>query len=337
MNTQIINKTNLSAAAQIIRRGGLVAFPTETVYGLGADAMNGEAASKIFEAKGRPSDNPLIIHISNKNQIKALVSEINDNALKLIEAFMPGPFTIILPKNPSIPDSVTAGLDTVGIRLPSNETAVKFIAECGTPIAAPSANRSGKPSPTRAKDVIADMDGRIDAVIDGGDCSVGVESTIVDASGSVPVLLRPGGITFDMLKEAVPEIVADKNILHTVSENEKPRCPGMKYRHYAPNAQVIVVEGEKDAVQSKIRELEVQYHNKITGVLTMYGNVYDKSIMLSAGTNNKEYAKRLFSALRDFDNLGVEIIFAEFCEKDGFGLAVKNRLYKAAGYNIIHV
>ena len=337
MKTTVIEINDLKTAGEIIKNGGLVAFPTETVYGLGADAMNGDAVKKIFEAKGRPGDNPLIVHIADKNEIPKLACEINENAKKLIEAFMPGPFTVILKKQKNIPDAVTAGLDTVGIRFPLNKTAQDFIKASGTPIAAPSANISGKPSPTRAADVMADMNGRIEAVINGADCEVGVESTIVDASGDVPMLLRPGGITLDMLREVVASTQIDKNIIHAVSIDEQPKCPGMKYRHYAPDAQVIVVEGEKEAVQSKIKELLEENKDKVTGVLTMYGNVYDEPVMISTGDDDREYAQKLFSALRDFDNLGVQIIYAEFCERDGYGLAVKNRLYKSAGYNIIHV
>ena len=337
METKLIDPEQVAEAGAIIRGGGLVAFPTETVYGLGADAMNSAAVQKIFEAKGRPADNPLIVHISDKNQIPALAREINENARRLIETFMPGPFTIILKKQKNIPDAVTAGLDTVGIRFPAESVAVRFIAAAGTPIAAPSANLSGSPSPTRAADVFSDMNGRIDAVIRGGNCEVGVESTIVDASGEVPILLRPGGVTIDQIREIVPGAELDKNILKTVGKDEKPRCPGMKYRHYAPKAQVIVVEGEQAAVQKKIRELLEENRDKITGVLTMYGNVYDRPVMICGGSENREYAKNLFSALRDFDKLGVELVFAEFCEKDGYGLAVKNRLYKAAGYQILHV
>lgn len=337
METKLIDPEQVAEAGAIIRGGGLVAFPTETVYGLGADAMNSAAVQKIFEAKGRPADNPLIVHISDKNQIPALAREINENARRLIETFMPGPFTIILKKQKNIPDAVTAGLDTVGIRFPAEPVAVRFIAAAGTPIAAPSANLSGSPSPTRAADVFSDMNGRIDAVIRGGNCEVGVESTIVDASGEVPVLLRPGGVTIDQIREIVPGAELDENILKTVGKDEKPRCPGMKYRHYAPKAQVIVVEGEQEAVQKKIRELLEENRDKITGVLTMYGNVYDRPVMICGGSENREYAKNLFSALRDFDKLGVELVFAEFCEKDGYGLAVKNRLYKAAGYQILHV
>ncbi len=336
MKTLIIETNELEKSGELIRAGELVAFPTETVYGLGADAMNETAVKKIFEAKGRPSDNPLIVHIADKNDIIRLAREVNENARRLIEAFMPGPFTVILKKQPDIPDAVTAGLDTVGIRFPENRTAKEFIKKSERFIAAPSANLSGKPSPTRASDVAADMDGRIAAIINGESCEVGVESTIVDASGDIPVLLRPGGITVDMLRDVVPETQVDKNIMHTVKDGEQPKCPGMKYRHYAPDAQVIVVEGECKAVQNKIKELLEQNSDKVTGVLTIYGNVYDKPVMIHGGENGREYAKNLFSALRDFDKLGAELVFAEFCERDGYDMAVKNRLYKAAGYNIIH-
>lgn len=337
METKILTEKELVEAGEIIRSGGLVAFPTETVYGLGASAFDADAAKKIYEAKGRPSDNPLIVHICDKSQVEDLAREITPAAKKLIDAFMPGPFTIILKKRDNIPDAVTAGLDTVGIRFPQNDIAVKFISAAGVPIAAPSANISGKPSPTRAEHVIHDMSGRINAIICGEDCNVGVESTIVDAAGGAPVILRPGGVTLDMLRAVVPEATVDANVLAAVSADEKPRCPGMKYTHYSPDAEVIVVEGERDAVQEKIKSLLKENKDKITGALTMYGSVYDDAVMLSAGGTNKDYAKNLFAALRSFDDLGVEVVFAEFCEKDGYGLAVKNRLYKSAGNKIIHV
>ena len=344
MNTEIfridpekIDKKLIDIAGGFIKDGGLTAFPTETVYGLGASALDGEAAKKIYAAKGRPSDNPLIVHICSKEQINEIAKDISDTAKKLIDAFMPGPFTVILKKQDCIPAPITAGLDTVAIRFPDNSIARALIEASGVPIAAPSANVSGKPSPTKAQHVIHDMDGKIDCIIDGGNCDVGVESTIVDASGDIPVLLRPGGITYDMLKKVVPETVIDKHILESVGENEQPKCPGMKYKHYAPNADVIVIEGEKDNVQSKIKELLDENKNTINGVLTMYGSDYDNAVMISAGDSNKEYAKNLFAALRKFDDLGVKVVYAEFCEKDGYGLAVKNRLYKSAGNKVIHV
>lgn len=339
METKLLttNDNDIKIAGKIIADGGLVAFPTETVYGLGASAFDSEAAKKIYAAKGRPSDNPLIVHICDKSQLTEIAEKITEDAQKVIDAFMPGPITIILNKKLAVPDEVTAGLNTVAIRYPSNETAQRLIKVAGVPIAAPSANLSGRPSPTKAAHVIADMTGRIDAIIDGGSCEVGVESTIVDFTGAKPTILRPGGITFDDLTSIVIDAEIDKNILKSIGENEIPKSPGMKYKHYAPNAEVTVVEGDKDAVQKKIKELLSGVKGKTAGVLAMYGADYDNAVILSAGESNREYAKNLFSALREFDNLGVEIVFAEFCEKDGYGLAVKNRLYKAAAQRVIHV
>ncbi|MBQ2664728.1 MAG: threonylcarbamoyl-AMP synthase [Clostridia bacterium] len=339
METKLLttSEKDINTAGGIIADGGLVAFPTETVYGLGASAFDIGAAKKIYAAKGRPSDNPLIVHIADKLQLSDIAAEIPNEAKIVIDKFMPGPITVILKKKPSVPDTVTAGLQTVAIRFPSNETAQRLIKAAGVPIAAPSANLSGKPSPTTAAHVIADMTGRIDAIIDGGACDVGVESTIVDFTGDKPEILRPGGVTYDDLKAVGLDIIINKNILKSIGANEVPKSPGMKYKHYAPNAEVTVVEGEKDAVQKKIKELLKGVDGKTAGVLAMYGAEYDDAVILTAGESNREYAKNLFSALREFDNLGVEIVFAEFCEKDGYGLAVKNRLYKAAAQRVIHV
>lgn len=328
---------DIEEAGRIIRDGGLVAFPTETVYGLGASAYDADAAEKIYAAKGRPSDNPLIVHICKKEQLEEIAVEIPEAARLAIDTFMPGPMTIILRKKNVIPDTVTAGLNTVAVRFPANETAQRLIEAAGVPVAAPSANLSGKPSPTKAKHVIDDMSGRIDAIIDGGGCAVGVESTIVDFTGERPVILRPGGVTYEALREAGIDAEIDKNILSSIKPDEAPKCPGMKYKHYAPNAEVTVVEGSETAVQKKINELIEENDGKVIGVLTMYGAVYDKAVMLSAGSSNKEYARNLFSALREFDELGAQIVYAEFCERDGYGLAVKNRLYKAAAQRVIHV
>ncbi len=337
LKTRIIEKNDLKTAGEIIRSGGLVAFPTETVYGLGANALDEAAVKKIFVAKGRPSDNPLIVHIGDISQIYELAEDINENARKLIDAFMPGPFTIILKKKAHIPDTVTAGLDSVGIRFPIQSTAVAFINEAGVPIAAPSANLSGKPSPTEVKHVTQDMMGRIEGIINGENCDFGVESTIVDATSPVPVLLRPGGVTYDMLCSVVSETIIDKNVMEQVKDNEKPKCPGTKYKHYSPKAQVVVIEGECENVRAKIKELLEENSDKTSGVLTMFNSAYDRAVVINGGENNRDYAKNLFSALRSFDDLGVEIVFAEFKFLDGYGLAVKNRLYKAAGYNIIYV
>ena len=252
-------------------------------------------------------------------------------AKKLIDAFMPGPFTIILKKKQYIPDEVTAGLETVGIRFPENETAAALIRAAGVPIAAPSANLSGKPSPTKAEHVIEDMTGRADAIINGGRCGVGVESTIVDASGEIPIILRPGGTTLEEIRSVIPQTRMGEHIMDAVAETDKPKCPGMKYKHYSPNAEVVVVEGEQTAVQTEIKRLINENYDKIIGVLTMYDSAYDDAVLLSAGRDNKEYAKNLFAALREFDALGADIIFAEFRETGGYGPAVQNRLYRAAG------
>ncbi len=339
METKILktDENSINTAGKIISDGGLVAFPTETVYGLGADAYNAEAIRKIYEAKGRPDDNPLIVHISDLSEINKLARDINDNAAALIHAFMPGPFTVIVKKSDAVPYAVTAGRETVGIRFPENETAQRFIAAAGVPVAAPSANLSGKPSPTKAVHVIDDMMGRIDAIIDGGASSVGVESTIVDASGEVPVLLRPGGISYEEICEVVPETVIDANILKSLEDGELPLCPGMKYKHYSPNADVTVVEGDMNAVKKKITELLDENSDKVCGVLTMSENAYDCEVILCGGITNKEFAQNLFSHLREFDRLGVEVVFAEFESRDGYGLAIKNRLYKSAGHKIIFV
>lgn len=339
METLILgtDERSIEKAGKIIAGGGLVAFPTETVYGLGASAFREDSVKKIYEAKGRPSDNPLIVHIADVTDIDRLTAECSEKARALIEAFMPGPFTVILKKSGAIPDTVTAGMDTVAVRYPENETAQRLIRAAGVPIAAPSANLSGKPSPTEARHVIDDMTGRIDAVIDGGSCDVGVESTIVDASGVIPVLLRPGGITYEQIKSVVPEAVIDPDILRSLDEGERPRCPGMKYKHYAPEAEVTVVEGDMAAVRRKIGELLEENADKVCGVLTMSENAYDSAVILCGGKTNREYARNLFAMLREFDRLGVEVVFAEFEERDGYGLAVRNRLYKAAAQRVIHV
>ena len=335
METKILSAYDIEIAGKIIQSGGLVAFPTETVYGLGADVFNEEAAGNIYKAKGRPSDNPLIVHICDKSDIEKIAKDISEYAWKLIDAFMPGPFTIILNKRECIPYVVTGGLDTVAIRFPSNEIASGLIKAAKTPVVAPSANLSGKPSPTEAKHVIDDLSGRVDCIIEGGNCDVGVESTVVDASGDCPVILRPGGITLSDIQKIVPSARVDKGILESV---DKPKCPGMKYKHYSPDAQVIVIEGDRVPVRNKITGLLKEQGDKRTGVLVFYeDNTYECDALLYAGGDNREYAKNLFSSLRSFDDLHIDIVFAEFKDDDGYGLAVKNRLYKAAAHNVIKV
>lgn len=342
MKTLIIDKTDdasLEAAGEIIRSGGIVAFPTETVYGLGANAYNAAAVKKIFEAKGRPSDNPLIVHLASASEVERAAREIPENAKKLLDRFAPGPFTLILKKQPDIPDTVTAGLDTVGVRIPGDEVARRFIKAAGVPIAAPSANISGKPSPTRAEHVIADLDGKTDAIIRGGNASVGVESTIIDVTGEIPVILRPGGITAGEIAAVCGSVMIDDAVLTGVKGDEAPKCPGMKYRHYSPDADVTVVEGGITETAKKIKELlKKDIENGIkTGVLAVSDDDFGAALRIPGGDSNRELAAILFDALREFDKNGVEKAYVQMCIKDDMELTVKNRLYKSAGYKIIYV
>lgn len=339
INTEIFNTDNesLMKAGKILREGGIVAFPTETVYGLGANAFCEEAVLNVFKAKCRPADNPLIVHVSNKEMIDELVEEKNEIAERLIESFMPGPITLVMKKNKRVADCVSAGLDTVAVRFPVHETARRLIEFAGVPIAAPSANLSGKPSPTEARHVICDMNGRIEAVIDGGACDAGVESTVVDVTGKIPVILRPGIVTLEDLKEVFPETEVDRHVLCEVENDETPRSPGMKYKHYAPKADVTVVEGTEECVYKKIKELLDENKDKRCGVLTVSGRSYEAPVVLSAGNNNRTYAHNLFSKLREFDELEVEKVFAEICVFDKYLMTVKNRIYKSAGNKVIYV
>lgn len=342
MKTLIIDKTDekaMAAAGEIIKKGGIVAFPTETVYGLGANAYDEAAIRKIYAAKGRPSDNPLIVHLASVEDVDKVAREMPENAKRLIERFAPGPFTLILKKQPSIPDIVTAGLDTVGVRIPKNDTARAFIKAAGVPIAAPSANISGKPSPTRAEHVIADLDGKAEAIICGESADIGVESTIIDVTGEIPVILRPGGITKEDIIEACGAAEVSKNVLTDLMETETPKCPGMKYKHYSPDAELTVVEGGKSKTAKKIKELVARdRENGIkTGVLMASRNDFENDLYIFEGNNNGEFAAVLFGALREFDKNGIEKAYVQMCMKDEMELAVKNRLYKSAGHKIIYV
>ncbi len=334
-----ITNENMEKAGEIIRNGGLVAFPTETVYGLGASVFSDNALKNIYKAKGRPSDNPLIVHVASIADAEKVAEEIPENARKMFIKFAPGPFTLILKKRPEISHIVTAGLSTVGVRIPENEVCRKFLECAKVPVAAPSANISGKPSPTKAEHVIEDMNGKIDAIIASGDSSVGVESTIIDMTADIPTILRPGKITIEDVISVCGAARYDEHILKSLQEGEAPKCPGMKYRHYAPDADVTVVEGEHNSVCDKIKELAAQEKKKgkKVGVLAVTDEGFDADLFLSTGATSEAFAKNLFGALRKFDEEKIDVVFAEFSFSDSYGMAVKNRLYKSAGHNIIYV
>ena len=331
--TKIIKSDKISEAAQCLKNGGTVVFPTETVYGLGANAFDDAAVDKIYKAKGRPSDNPLIIHIADTKSLDRLAAYVSDDCKRLMDKFWPGPLTIIFPKAQGVSEKVTAGLDTVAVRFPSNAAAQRLIKESGVFVAAPSANLSGSPSPTVCRHVVDDMNGRVDYIIDGENCLIGLESTVIDMTGRVPVILRPGAVTLEMVREILPNAVLDKGIS---SDIQKPKCPVMKYRHYAPKAKVEVVKGEKENVRKYIENKLRQ--NKNCGVMTYRGGNYeDAALVLSAGDTMEQYAAGLFYNLRVFDEHGVGVIYAEFCDEGGIGIAVRNRLYKAAGNSVTEV
>lgn len=341
MDTKIVrinDKTEYSEqlhdAAAIILAGGLVVFPTETVYGLGGNGLLADAAKKIYTAKGRPSDNPLIIHIAEPSDAEKY-AHISELYYQLANAFMPGPLTVILPKRECIPHSVTGGLDTVAVRCPSHPVAHALINACGVPIAAPSANVSGRPSPTSAKYVEEDMNGRVDMIIDGGECEIGLESTIVAINGDSLTLLRPGAITYDALCCVCDKVNIAPAVMNKLAENEKPLSPGMKYRHYAPNSDFVLIEGEKDdALSFFARE------QKENGCAVLcYDEEYallDSKLTISIGKEDdlQTQAKRLFTSLREADKLGASKIYAHLPPLDGLGLALYNRMIRAAAHTI---
>ena len=331
----------LDAAAGIVRAGGLVAFPTETVYGLGANALDPEAAKKIYAAKGRPSDNPLIVHIADKEAVSGLAERVGEQAERLMNAFWPGPLTMILPKKEIVPKETTGGLATVAIRMPSHPVAAELIRRAGVPIAAPSANASGRPSPTRAEHVLTDLNGRIPLILDGGEVGIGVESTIVDLSGEVPVILRPGYITREQLSEVLGELATDPAVYRAMAAGEAPKAPGMKYRHYAPKAPLVLVEGDQEAVRGYICGKIAEAAEGEIGVLTCddAADMYAGAKVRSLGSRNdpEALARGLYAALREFDRLNVTGIYAETFSREGLGEAVMNRLLKAAGHTIVRV
>lgn len=335
----------LSVAGDVIRRGGLVAFPTETVYGLGGDALCPASSGKIYAAKGRPSDNPLIIHIAEMAALERIVCEIPKKAAKLAEVFWPGPLTMIFKKSAIVPDQTTGGLDTVAVRMPSHPLAALLIKKAGGYVAAPSANLSGKPSPTLAKYVVQDLDGRIDMILAADGVEIGLESTIVDLTGEIPVILRPGYITQKMLSEVVGETELDITIYDSDTA-QAPKAPGMKYRHYAPKGELVIVEGEPQRVARYINEQAAAHEaaGLRTGVIATLEQFaqYQAASVKNAGSrcDAHEAAKKLYTFLREFDDEKIDCIYAEsFADTmdQGFGQAVMNRLLKAAGHKVIHV
>jgi L-threonylcarbamoyladenylate synthase len=330
-------------AADVIKKSGLVAFPTETVYGLGADALNPKAVARIFEAKKRPPDNPIIVHIANEEDLYKLAKEVPESAKKLVSQFWPGPLTLILKRSSLAPDITVVGLDTIAVRMPRNKVALALIEESGTPIAAPSANLAGKPSPTEAQHVINDLAGRIDIVLDAGPTKIGVESTVVDMTAPTPQILRPGGTPYEKLKSVLGEAIE----LHPIAVADRKthvlraRSPGIKHRHYAPNAEMIVVEGEFDKVRKRVQKLAATYKNegRKVGILATdeSHSEYEASVVKYLGSRGdvSTIAKNLFRLLREFDKEKVDIIIAEGIIPKGLGLAVMNRLRRAADFNIV--
>ncbi len=342
IDEQHIDMALIEEAGEVIKAGGLVAFPTETVYGLGGDALNPLSSEKIYKAKGRPSDNPLIVHIADMECLEKIVREIPDSAYQLAEKFWPGPLTMILYKADIVPCETTGGLDTVAVRMPVHRVARELIRAAGGYVAAPSANRSGRPSPTVARYVTEDMDGRIDMIIDGGDVEIGLESTIVDLTSRQPTVLRPGYITRKMLNQVLSGVEEDVTLMRDDS-GQAPKAPGMKYRHYAPKGELTVVSGESGRVIEYInaRLYEQKQQNKKTGVIGTDGSVgkYHADVCKSVGNREDEagIARELYRVLREFDDEEAEVIYAEAFDTAGIGQAIMNRLLKAAGYKVVYV
>ena len=341
LDIEHFDSNELKQAAELIRENKTVIFPTETVYGLGANALSEDAVKKIFIAKGRPQDNPLIVHVSSLEMCELLIEKpLNEQTKRLIQAFWPGPLTIVLKHSDKVPASVCANLDTVGIRMPDHPIALKLIELAGVPIAAPSANISGKPSPTEAEHVLNDMMGRVDMIVTASKSRIGLESTVLDMSGSKPTLLRPGGITVSQIESIIGKIHVDDSIHKTV---DKPKSPGMKYTHYAPSAQLTIYRGSREhmimAIQNEIMSADQKGLKSAVITCDENRNEYNHTLILSLGSIKKpdELANHLFDRLRECDKQGVDIIFAEAFSEDEIGLALMNRLKKAAGFNIIEV
>uniref|UniRef100_UPI004055F868 L-threonylcarbamoyladenylate synthase n=1 Tax=Agathobacter sp. TaxID=2021311 RepID=UPI004055F868 len=350
MNTKIYkidlentDTEQMKEAGELIQAGELVAFPTETVYGLGGDALHPEAAKKIYEAKGRPSDNPLIVHVAEFEDLVQIAKELPPQAKVLADAFWPGPLTMIVQKNEKVPYATTGGLDTVAVRMPNHPIALELIKKSRCLIAAPSANTSGRPSPTEASHVEEDMKGRIAMILDGGQVGIGIESTIVDLTETPPMVLRPGYITLQMLSEVLGEdVMMDPGIM-ALDDTTKPKAPGMKYKHYAPKADMVIVDGKKEAVISKINQLTKEMHKngRKTGVIATEEtkDAYDADIILCVGKREDEdaIAKHMYKILRECDDMEVDVIYSESFKTPRIGQAIMNRLLKAAGHQVICV
>lgn len=335
---ELKKQPELISAAQLLRQGGLVAFPTETVYGLGANATDQAAVARIFTAKGRPSDNPLIIHIGNKEQLGEWVTEVPPLALRLLEYFSPGPLTLVLPHRGNLANNVTAGLPTVAVRIPDHPVALALLQLVNLPVAAPSANRSGRPSPTEAKHVWEDLAGKIEMVVDGGATGVGVESTVVDVTGEIPILLRPGGISLEQLRQVIGEVHVDPGLVH---EHTAPRSPGMKYRHYAPRAEMWLVQGEGVQQYIQRRTQEAQAAGKRVGILTTreHQDRFHADVVLACGERSdpSSVARNLYHTLRQFDEAQVDLILSETFPESGLTYSVMDRLRKAADGRVVEV
>lgn len=342
INKDNLKKEEFEEAAAILKNGGLVAFPTETVYGLGGDGLREEAAKKIYAAKGRPSDNPLIIHIADMESLGRLAATVPNQAKQLADRFWPGPLTMIFKKKKEVPAGTTGGLNTVAVRMPGHPVALALIRYSGICIAAPSANTSGRPSPTRASHVMDDLSGRIDMILDGGEVEIGIESTIVDMSGEQPVILRPGYITRQMMEEVIGPVGIDPAVLtRTPDPAQKPKAPGMKYKHYAPSGDLTIFEGSQEAVAARINAEAAKQlqRGKKVGIIAAEEScpLYHYGTVKIIGTRREEatIARHLFQLLREFDEMGIDYIYSESFASDNLGQAIMNRLLKAAGYQIV--
>lgn len=338
-----IDPFSMEEAGRLIAEGELVAFPTETVYGLGGDALRPSASAKIYEAKGRPSDNPLIVHIADFKDLERVAKMVPPEAKLLADAFWPGPLTMIVEKGDAVPFTTTGGMHTVAVRMPNHPVALELIRKSGCLIAAPSANTSGRPSPTEALHVKEDLDGRIAMILDGGPVGIGIESTIIDLTEEIPMILRPGYITPEMLSRVLgQEVIMDPGII-AADDTTKPKAPGMKYKHYAPKADMIIVDGEKERVIAEINRQTQDNHteNKRVAVIATEEtkSLYDADVVLSMGSRHDEdaIAQHMYKILRDCDALEVDVIFSECFQTPRIGQAIMNRLLKAAGHQVVHV